>query len=60
MGWHSPDNSVGTFTNNILDIVLLADIEGDLAGVGRSIRGLSPGHDEQLLVFRGQQARVAP
>jgi hypothetical protein len=28
-----PDNSVSTLTNNVLDIILLADVEGDLARV---------------------------
>lgn len=28
-----PDNSVSTLTNNILDIILLADVEGNLARV---------------------------
>ena len=46
-----PDNTISTFTNDILNIILLADIERDLArsrrGIGRARR-----HSESELVDR--------
>jgi hypothetical protein len=39
-----PDDTVGTLTDDILNVILLADIEGDLAGVGRVVGGLSARH----------------
>lgn len=39
----SPDNTVSALANDILNVVLLAYIEGDLAGAGR-IGGLSSRH----------------
>jgi hypothetical protein len=38
-----PDDTISTFTDHILDIILLADVEGDLAGP-RSVRGVRSRH----------------
>ena len=43
-GRHLPDDTVGTLADDILNVILLADIEGDLAGVGRVVGGLSARH----------------
>lgn len=32
-----PNHTIGTFANNILDVVLLADIEGNLPGTAPSL-----------------------
>lgn len=38
-----PDNTIGALTNNILNIILLAHVERDLAGP-RSVRGVRSRH----------------
>jgi hypothetical protein len=39
-----PDYTVCSLTNDVLDVILLAHIEGDLAGA-RGVRGLGSRHD---------------
>jgi hypothetical protein len=38
-----PDDTISTFTDHILDIILLAHVEGNLAGP-RSVRGVRSRH----------------
>jgi hypothetical protein len=74
-GWHRddaqqrkniPDDTIGAFTNHILDIILLAHVEGDLAGP-RSVRGVRSRHGrcecevgedekEEMLSKKGERA----
>lgn len=52
----SPDNSIGALADDILDVVLLADIEGDLAGPGRVGR-LGSRHVESVVGCDVREAR---
>lgn len=55
-----PDNTVGAFTYDILDVILLADVEGDLASsaslcaahFGVSLGGLFT-TDKVIWLYRG-------
>lgn len=40
----SPNDTIGAFANNVLNIILLADIEGNLARRRRVIGGIRAGH----------------
>lgn len=39
----SPDDTIGTFADDVLNVILLADVERDLAGT-RRVRSLGPRH----------------
>lgn len=43
-----PDHTVGTLADDILNVILLAHVEGDLAGA-RRVRGLRSRHDGPIV-----------
>lgn len=53
----SPDNSIGALADDILNVVLLAHIEGDLAGASRVGR-LSSRHSERALASRNGKVKA--